>query len=157
MKEKLFRFLGKKYLMIAFAIFFTFFITRYIYYVIPVNQIIKIQKFYNEDIYDLTFLPNGIVSSKIGVTSTYDSLLISIPPEMRFHEFEVSIVNPETRVIYLIIVPLYAINGFKLGEPVYNGNENQYRESEPQYKQPKFHKITPLLSLKPHEKTLGII
>ena len=139
MKKKLLDFFKKRYIIIAFTVLITFFVTRQIYYRVPINQMIAFENYYNEDNFDLKSIPSGIVISMIGITSTYDSLLTSMPYEAIFHEFEVSILNPKTRVIHLVIVPLYAISSFVLGMPVLNGTEEQYKKPQPpQFKKPNF-------------------
>jgi hypothetical protein len=136
MKKNLLNFFKKKYIQIAFVLLFTFLATREVYH----NIIPKYQ--HQNKTFNLTEMPDGLVISKIGITETYDSLLLSIPIESRFHKFEVGILNPKTRKVYLVIVPLYAITTFRLGYPVLNGKEESYNKpNQPEFNKPKFNNI----------------
>lgn len=145
-KIKLPSFLKKRYVQIALFICITFFITRYIYWTNKNQYMYEVvssyKKHYGNDKFNLKQVPSGYVISIVGVTNTHDSLMLALLPHMRFHEFEVSILNPETRIIHSIIVPQYAIHAFKIGIPVLNGTEEQYqRPPQQNSNKPKFNNI----------------
>ena len=71
-------------------------------------------------------VPDGFITSIIGITSTYDSLMINLPANQRFKYWHIGIYDKKNDISYRITVPHYAIYRFKLGKQFRDNKSKKY-------------------------------